>query len=241
LSAPENARNSELSVREIKNRARKILESPDFEHEKERFLDYPPRQVINPLISFLCYGDRKIFHRSVISIGMVVDSLAGTSLEEARVIMRRFMWMLNDESGGIGWGVPEAMAEIMALNERLAQEYSNILISYMDEEGNYLEYEALQRGLLWGVARLAEARPKLMQGASAHLRNYLESPDPVIRYHACRAAGFLSTDAHKDRLRALEEDAETVRLFMGDELTEDTVGSAAREALSRPGSSRDEQ
>jgi hypothetical protein len=80
-----------------------------------------------------------------------------------------------------------------------------------------------------------------MQGASAHLRNYLESPDPVIRYHACRAAGFLSTDAHKDRLRALEEDAETVRLFMGDELTEDTVGSAAREALSRPGSSRDEQ
>jgi len=36
------------------------------------------------------------------------------------------MWSLNDESGGIGWGAPEAMGAIMARHTGLADEYANI-------------------------------------------------------------------------------------------------------------------
>ena len=71
-------------------------------------------------------------------MGAVVEKLAWEDMEGARVIMRRLMWSLNEESGGIGWGAPEAMAEIMARHLELAREYSHMLISYMDYEGNFL-------------------------------------------------------------------------------------------------------
>jgi hypothetical protein len=46
-------------------------------------------------------------------MGEVMAHLADKDMESARVIMRRLMWSLNDESGGIGWGAPEAMGEIV--------------------------------------------------------------------------------------------------------------------------------
>eukprot|EP00362_Geleiidae_sp_MMETSP1317_P000447 CAMPEP_0201284794 /NCGR_PEP_ID=MMETSP1317-20130820/84991_1 /ASSEMBLY_ACC=CAM_ASM_000770 /TAXON_ID=187299 /ORGANISM="Undescribed Undescribed, Strain Undescribed" /LENGTH=71 /DNA_ID=CAMNT_0047606373 /DNA_START=1077 /DNA_END=1289 /DNA_ORIENTATION=- len=71
-------------------------------------------------------------------------------MEEARIVMRRMLWSMNDESGGIGWGVPEAMAEVMTCNKGLAEEYIHMLISYMREDGeelfqdgNFLEHESL--------------------------------------------------------------------------------------------------
>ena len=63
-------------------------------------------------------------------MGQVVSNLADTDMESARVIMRRLIWNLNDESGGIGWGSPEAMGDIMACHERLAGEYHRLLVSY---------------------------------------------------------------------------------------------------------------
>ena len=61
-------------------------------------------------------------------MGEVVSKIAENDLEFARIIMRRPMLNLNDESGGIGWGAPEAMGEIMARSEKLAEEYHKILI-----------------------------------------------------------------------------------------------------------------
>jgi len=53
-------------------------------------------------------------------MGRVVSSLAEKDMESARVVMRRLMWNLNEESGGIGWGCPEAMGETMARSAPLA-------------------------------------------------------------------------------------------------------------------------
>ncbi|MGD9194313.1 MAG: hypothetical protein PVH58_20495, partial [Desulfobacterales bacterium] len=117
----------------------------------------PPKRAVNPLFSLLCSLDERLKWRAVTAMGQVVSNLAETDLESARVIMRRFMWHLNDESGGIGWGCPESMGEIMARCERLADEYGFVLISYIQPEGNYLEHEILQRGVLWGVGRLAHS------------------------------------------------------------------------------------
>jgi len=102
-------------------------------------------------------------------MGAVVANLAEQDMESARVIMRRLMWSLNDESGGIGWGAPEAMGEIIASHDGLAKEYVSVLISYVWKEGNFLEYEPLQRGAVWGVGRVAQVRPELAQDAGPHL------------------------------------------------------------------------
>ena len=103
----------------------------------------------------------------MLCFGWLVPAIAEKELEAARIVMRRFLWSLNDESGGIGWGAPEAMAEIMCHSPVLRHEYLHMLISYMREDGenlfedgNYLELPMLQRGLLWGIGRLCQEHPK---------------------------------------------------------------------------------
>ncbi len=50
------------------------------------------------------------------------------------------------------------------------------------EDGNYLELPMLQRGLLWGVGILCHKYPDLMQeqGVEKDIRDYLNSPDPLV-------------------------------------------------------------
>lgn len=153
----------EFVGRGLKRKVYDLLKSADFEQALEELCRLPARQVINPLFSFLYNSDEQIKWRAVTAMGAVVANLADKDMEEARVIMRRLMWNLNDESGGIGWGSPEAMGEILACHEGLAKEYVNILISYTMEDGNYLENEILQRGLLWGIGRLSQVRPHLVR------------------------------------------------------------------------------
>ena len=77
--------------------------------------------------------------------------------------MRRLMLSLTEESGGIGWGAPEAMGEIMAGNYQLAEEYHQILISYTPGGGNELEFEDLQKDVIAGLRRLALKYPHLVE------------------------------------------------------------------------------
>jgi HEAT repeat protein len=147
------------------------------------------------------------------------------------VTVRRLIWSLNDESGGIGWGAPEALAEIMARDERLADEYCRIFVSYLDEKGNFLEYEALQQGLLWGLARLAGVRPELVREAVPHLGRYLESGNAAVRGLAARAAGLLGAQEFGPRLRALLDDKADFPLYEEGTVVSRTVRDMAREAL----------
>jgi len=167
--------------RQLKKRILEILSNENFDKGLEEILQLPARQVINPLFSFLYNKYESVKWRAVTAMGAVVASLAENDTESARVIMRRLIWNLNDESGGIGWGSPEAMGEIMAQNEQMAKEYHLILISYIREDGNYIEHEILQRGVLWGLSRLAHVRPDLVKDAAPFLRPYMESDDPVLR------------------------------------------------------------
>ena len=104
-------------------------------------------------------------------MGLVMAGLAAADLESARVVLRRCMWNLNEESGGIGWGCAEAMGETLALCPALACEYGGLLLAYLDPNGNLIDHPALQAGVLWGVGRLLHRRsPGLAAGAARLLR-----------------------------------------------------------------------
>ncbi len=165
--------------------ARSLLKSPDFE-EALKGLDVPPQKMINPLLCALFETDEVLRWRVVRAIGITVSAMAEKDLESARTIMRRLMWNLNDESGGIGWGAPEAMGEIMAENETLAREYHRILVSYIDVQGNLLENDELELGVMWGISRLAQKRPELLRDWTAPVMAQLKSPNPARRGLALR-------------------------------------------------------
>ena len=219
------------NARSLKKQLFDLLNQGDSDKALAEMGRLPPRQIINPLLSFILSGNEKIKWGSVKAIGHVVGQLADRDLEAARVIMRRLMWTLNDESGGIGWGSPEAMGEIMAIHRGLAQEYAHILISYARQDGNYLEHEGLQRGLLWGIGRLSEKRPELMRESAELFLPYLVSRDAVIRGLAVRLMGLLRVKEAQPVLQTLAEDESAIALVIENRLAATRVKDLAAEAL----------
>ncbi|MEJ2724028.1 MAG: HEAT repeat domain-containing protein [Deltaproteobacteria bacterium] len=217
----------------LKNRVRELLNSVPFDRAVEELCRMPAQQVVNPLFSFLHHGNEKAKWAAVTAMGAVVSQLADQDMEGARVVLRRLMWSLNDESGGIGWGSPEAMGEILARHRGLAKEYAHILLSYTRPDGNYLEHEMLQRGLLWGIGRLAEARPDLLQDTVPQLKLYFRSEDPTVRALAARIMGFLDVQGARKDLERLTRDASEVSFWEDGRLYRGRVKDVAEVALKR--------
>jgi hypothetical protein len=231
-----------MSTRKIKKQVLALLTDPDLDLIEKELSQLPAKDVVNALFSGICRSEDLVHWHAVSAMGIMVARLADEDMEEGRIIMRRMLWSLNDESGGIGWGAPESMAEIMSLHDGLAQEYVHMLISYMREDGeeicqdgNFLEHETLQQGLLWGAGRLALSRRQLVleKGMEQDLPPHLDADDGTARGLAARAMGLLGTAASLDRLQELRADDFPVRLYEDGRLSTVTVGELAEQALER--------
>lgn len=218
---------AEFTTRNLRKQLEILLLRPDFGARLDQLSRYPARRVVNPLFALLCHRDETLRWRAISAFGQVVSQLAEQDLESARVIMRRLMWSLNDESGGIGWGAPEAMGEIMARSEQLAAEFSHILVSFIWEDGNYLEHPLLQRGVLWGLGRLAATRPQLLGDVPQHLTPFLEATDPTLRGLAVWVLTRLGVALPPEVRRRLLNDPAMVRIYRDFQVQQVPISSLA--------------
>ncbi len=222
-----------ISGRALKRTVLELLKSKDLSSGIRKLRALSARQVINPLFSFLYSTDPAIKWNAVTAMGEITARLAEEDTESARVIIRRLMWNLNDESGGIGWGSAEAMGEILARVESLAEEYTPILISYAREDGNFQELEMMQRGVLWGIGRLAQERPELVKGYTRYLMPYMKSPDAVVLGLAAGIMGLIGARNSNADLERLLNDGSEIQIFMDRRLMKCRVKDMAKEALRR--------
>lgn len=149
-------------MRDFRKQLLHFLEQEDFDKNLKDIHKFPIQKTINALFAFLCSPDKKIKNNAILAMGEVVSTIAENDMNHAREIMRRFLWSLNEESGWIGWGSAEAMAEIMSRNDDLAQEYHKFLISYISEGDNYLLFEELRKEVVLALKRLSEVHPHLV-------------------------------------------------------------------------------
>jgi hypothetical protein len=220
-----------ISGRELKRIVARLLLDEAFPSSLDAIGHLPARQVVNPLFALFCSTEPLRRWRAVTAMGRVVSRLAEKDLESARVVMRRFMWNLNEESGGIGWGCPEAMGETMARSAPLAGEYRCILISYLNPQGNFIDHPALQEGVLWGIGRLAHANPTAALEAALFLAEFLSADIPSLRGLAAWAAGPLACSAFIPELEKLAGDQARFDLYEPEELIRPSVAVIARRAL----------
>ncbi len=204
--------------------------------------DHQPHLLLNPLFIALCNSLEQVRWHAVCAFGRIVPAMADNDPESARIVMRRFLWSLSDESGGIGWGAPEAMAEIMFHSALLRQEYLHMLVSYMREDGeenfqdgNYLELPLLQRGLLWGIGRLCQGhRTEMLE---RHLVDdliaYLSSPDHQVVGLAIWCLGMLGGNFAATKISGFLNHPGEVRLFFDNTLRTVTVAKLAEDGLKR--------
>ncbi|MCP3942624.1 MAG: hypothetical protein GY710_14205 [Desulfobacteraceae bacterium] len=174
--------------RRTKKKVNQILQGPLRMDALNQLELIPDEQLIGHLFSHFYVNDELIKFRSITAMGELGLRLATRQMEKARILMRRIMWNLNDESGGIGWGSCEAMGQILSKCPELAMEFKSILFSYLDPKGNFLEHEALQRGVLWGIGTYLKAAPKdLNKTIEGLIFSHLHSFDPIKRCYAVRA------------------------------------------------------
>jgi len=124
--------------------------------------------------------------KAIYAFGKVVAEIAEVEPERARIVIRRLMWMLNEESGSMPWGVPEGFAEALYNSPLLRNEYRWIFVSYIwEDSGNFLEFPPAQRGVVWGIGRLAEKFSPMLWETRApyHLKKLLEkTSDPAVAF-----------------------------------------------------------
>lgn len=201
-----------MGSRQLKKEVLKLLLMPKLEPMLTRISQLPAKEAVNSLFSAICHHDELLRWHGISGMGMMVARLAEDNMEEGRIMMRRFLWSLNDESGGIGWGAPESMAESMHHHENLAEEYIHMLISYtrpdgpeLAQDGNFLEHEVLQRGLLWGLNRLCIRRKALLidKGVLDNIPFYLESDDMIVGALAARLCGTLGIQSARGKILSL--------------------------------------
>ncbi len=155
------------SSKRLKNYLENAFKEDNWRQYFDNVLQQLDRGIIPSLFHLLYNKNELIKWRAVTAFGLYTQYLGDSDNSKLNNLIRRCVWMLTEESGGIAWGVPEAMAEMLANNESLAKSHSNILLSYLydnpDGSDNYLEHEPLRFGVIWGASRLAEVHPELVK------------------------------------------------------------------------------
>lgn len=202
-----------MSLKKLKDALRERLKKQDLDLRDIMEFMENPQAIVSPLISFLPETDRFLRWHAITCLGIASEEISKRDLEQARILVRRLMWQLNDESGGIGWGCPEAIGEILSRTRPLAEEYATILVSYVYEEENFLEQPALIEGALWGIARVSQSCPETVTRARPRLLRYLEHPKAETVIYALLALENLKALVDNRITEQLKKDTRSAEIY----------------------------
>jgi hypothetical protein len=136
------------------------------------------RQAPILLQSLLFDPDELLGWRAVEALGRV--AAARRDPEPAREMLRRALWLMNDESGGLLWRGPQVLGAVLAGVPALCGEFLEVLASFLEEE-------PFRAGARWGLWRVAAVRPDAVASVAAGLPASASDPDPSVRGHAALA------------------------------------------------------
>ncbi len=203
-----------------KEDARRLL--GDFDLDAIRGWAAAEPQAVRVLQSLLFDEDELVRWRAVEALGLVAAVRARGGLEPVRELLRRTLWLMNDESGGLLWHGPQVMGAVLANVPSLCGEFAPVVASFLEED-------PFRVGTRWALWRLAAVRPEAAAGAAEELSASLADPDPSVRGHAALALRA----ARGVALAALARDEAPLVVFdyRTRTLRATTVGAAARGSL----------
>ncbi len=183
-------------------------------------------KIINILISLSYDKNKYISWRAIEAIGLISKEISKSDTETVRNIVGRLLWMIRDESGGIGWSVPETLGEIVRNNPQLCADIAPIIASFHDEK-------MLTAGVLWALGRIGKINNEIVAYAIPIILPYLQSDDHTLRGYAAFALGSIGAIGAVSRLEQLMSDNNLVTYYENGKLLQKSVGGFAEEALEK--------
>jgi len=210
----------------VKKHLRELLDTARIEEIAD--LAGRQRRVLGSLVSLTFDLDPLIAWRAVEAMGAAAARIADDDPEYVREHLRRLRWLISDESGGICWRAPEAMAEIIRRRPRLFLEHIPIvvyLLRVMAEE----DLVRFRAGILWAIGRLGDLAASEVEAVLPSIAACLDDSDPQVRGMAvwclvqCRRAEPLK--ARSDLL----SDEGTAVLYLDGHLLNRSVAELVRQ------------
>jgi hypothetical protein len=209
----------------MKKRLRQLLQQQDTHEIAE--LAGRKRRVLGALVSLTFDRDPLIGWRAVEAMGVAAERIARDDPDCVRDHLRRLHWLLSEESGGICWRAPEAMAEIVRRSPALFRDYVAIVVSLIEEMADE-DLRHFRTGILWAIGRLGPIPDKELDAVLPRVKACLDHPDPQVRGMAVWCLGQRGRGelvANRDDLLA---DEAPVALYEEGRLVGVSVGELAR-------------
>ena len=182
------------------------------------------------VMSLVYDSDELVRRRAIEAIGRLAGSQDRHDLEKVRDLIRRLLWLMNDESGGLGWQAPEMIGEILVNVPALIGGYAHLLPAFLDEE-------PFERGAQQAIYRVATVNPQPFAESAGRLRDSLNDPDPATRVYAALALMAIEADTNGNGIKGLRTDPGKLSWydFSTGELSRSTVRNEMERVLEQRG------
>ncbi len=170
--------------RQLKQDIRAYLAKNEFQFETlpQEIKEVSFEKWVSPLFACLLEADPMPLKASKM-LAYAIAQICEKEKEQARIIIRRMIWQMNEESGNIGWGIPYAFAQALIHSKTLAKEYYKILLSYILElevDSNYCDYAPLRIYCFNAAEMLLDVYPEYIEYASKALIQSMHKDEDAI-------------------------------------------------------------
>jgi len=128
-------------------------------------------RVLRYLNSRLYTDDPQEKARVVTALGRVMRDRELIREKRVTDTLRRFFWALNDESGAVPYGVPEAVGEILAVRREYQSEFLPLLCALLTHE-DIVQTGPIEQGAIWALGRVGPPVAACSREAVAALRHH---------------------------------------------------------------------
>jgi len=208
----------------LKKIIRNLLESKSFEDIKALFLR--DKGVVRVLISMSYDKEDVVTWRAIEAVGAIASAIADDQIDIIRDTVRRLIWSMTDECGGIGWSAPEILGEIIRNKPDAFSEIIPIVWSFRDEG-------LFKASALWAMVRIAEIRPDLVNFIVKDLPEMLRDNDPNVRGYAVWVSGKLNYSPTLKDMQELMRDESIVKYYEDGEFSQKKVCDLAQTIVNK--------
>ena len=156
------------------------------------------RQVMGQLVRIAYDKESLAGWRAIEAVGMIARDRIGRDYAGLREMVRKLLWSLSDESGGIGWSAPEIIGEIVSADTDRFADVIPLLVELFS-----IEERVFRPGVLYALLRIAQSKPSAVKPHVQLAINALDDEDPLVRVHALRLLKHLESDLSQEERESL--------------------------------------
>jgi len=183
-----------LTQLEMKQTLVNALETNDY--ETVRTLALQSRKVFSVLVRLTYDKTTLISWRAIRAIGHVSSMYVKNNYDFLRDAIRKLLWSLSDESGGIGWSAPEILGEIVAADPEKMSDVIPLIAEIFT-----IEEQVFRPGVFYALKRISEVHPESIVPLENLVIHGLVENDPLARIYALELVHNLKARFSPEDLR----------------------------------------